>query len=197
MEQSFAENPQFRLADALVRFKDAQPGDIVALALPFHPGDRLWQVDFLRVQPDGSILQVPLGNLDRASAARVAPAALALTSSAETWALIDETSSVIGRDQSPHLAVLCAEAMLIVPFDEEDYDDWVSNSWFDSERARAAWINMLFVAEPSSNHAALRAIPQIEALLEWHNARIAHHLDAEHAEAFRFDPEIFHLKDMQ
>lgn len=193
-ERKFAENPDFTLKDATVRFDLAQAGDIVAFALPFHHQDRPWQVDFLRMGADREIDRVSLADLDRRTASRVAPAALELLTSAEVWTLLDEASSLTGRDQSEHLAVVCPEAMLIVPLDEADYEDWSSDPAHAFGDRRPEWINMLHIFEPPSNHAALQAMPQIGALLDWHNRRIAVHLDPEHAVAFRFDHAIFNTK---
>jgi len=193
--QQFAEIPHFRLADALTPFADARPGDIVALAFPFHRLERPWQVDFLRMGDDGEIDRVEFSDLDPRTATRAAPAALSLLTSTEIWTLLVEASELTGRDQSEHLAVLCAEAMLLVPFDECDYEDWSSDPDHATGNLRPEWINMLHVFDAPSNHAALRAVPQIDALLDWHNRRIAVHLDPEHAVRFRFDAAAFTTRE--
>lgn len=187
LDQQFAENPDFRLVDALTPFAQARPGDIVALAFPFHHQERPWQVDFLRMDDAGEIDRVGFSDLDPGSAARAAPAALSLLTSPEVWTLLDEAAGLTGRNQSEHLAVLCAEAMLLVPFDEADYEDWSSDPGHATGDLRPEWINMLHVFKPPSNHAALMAVPQIDALLDWHNRRIAVHLDPEHAVRFHFE----------
>jgi len=195
LKRQFEENPRFRLANTLIPFAKARVGDVVALAFPFHHQERPWQVDFLRQNEDGEIDQVGLSDLTPETAARVAPAALSLLTSAEIWTLLGEAAEITGRDQSEHLAIICAEAMVIVPFDEADYEEWSSNPDHATGDLYPEWINMLHVFEPPSNHAALEALPQIEALLEWHNRRIAEHLDPEHAVRFEFDATAFLTKE--